>query len=365
MWYFTVITTAIAVFMAVIYMIICIGRFGLIKKLANGKRWINIIISFIILLFVTSIFSILTSPLNSLIIVLNTLLFLLISAALVKTIKCTTNYRPKMNLQGWIAIIASAVTLIIGHYMCKNVWQTNYKLTTEKDLGDLRIALVADSHIGTTFDGEGFAEHIKTIEKQSPDVLFIAGDFVDDLTKKKDMLIACEALGKTNFKYGVWYIFGNHDEGFFNKRDFTAVELENALKANNVHILVDEYQLVDDRFYVVGRNDSSFKERDIITKVMRGIKKDKYIIVLDHEPNDYNNEAATSADLVLSGHTHGGQLFPVTLLVDWFNINDRTYGYEKRNGTEFIVTSGISDGQIIFKTGTKSEYVIIDISQKK
>ena len=98
---------------------------------------------------------------------------------------------------------------------------------------------------------------------------------------------------------------------------------------------------------------------------MRGIKKDKYIIVLDHEPNDYNNEAATSADLVLSGHTHGGQLFPVTLLVDWFNINDRTYGYEKRNGTEFIVTSGISDGQIIFKTGTKSEYVIIDISQKK
>jgi CheY-like chemotaxis protein len=68
------------------------------------------------------------------------------------------------------------------------------------------------------------------------------------------------------------------------------------------------------------------------------VDKDKYMIVLDHQPNDYTNEAATDADLVLSGHTHGGQLFPITYIGEWFGVNDRTYGYEKREGTEFIVT---------------------------
>ena len=43
------------------------------------------------------------------------------------------------------------------------------------------------------------------------------------------------------------------------------------------------------------------------------------------------------------------------------NLNDRTYGREKRGGTEFIVTSGISAWAVKFKTGTKSEYVVIDI----
>ena len=364
MWYFVIASCSIGFSMAVIYMIICVGRFRFIKELSGGKRWISIIISFIIILFFLSVLTILISALNAIIISLNVLFLFLISAAIVKVIKCTTSLRFKINLQGWLALSTSVVYLLIGYYLCKNVWRTDYKLTTKKELGDLRIALIADSHIGTTFDGKGFAEHIKTIEAQSPDVLFIAGDFVDDLTKKKDMLIACRALKHTHFKYGVWYIFGNHDEGFFNKRDFTSADLENALKINNVHILLDNYELVDDRFYVVGRNDSSFKERKDIDTVMEGIDPSKYIIILDHEPNDYANESKTAADLVLSGHTHGGQLFPLTIMEDWLKINDQTYGHKKINDIDFIVTSGISDGQILFKTGTKSEYVIIDVEQK-
>lgn len=58
-------------------------------------------------------------------------------------------------------------------------------------------------------------------------------------------------------------------------------------------------------------------------------------------------------DLVVSGHTHGGQLFP---LMQFENLNalggdDKVYGYEKRENTNFIVTSGISDWAIKFKTG--------------
>ena len=83
-------------------------------------------------------------------------------------------------------------------------------------------------------------------------------------------------------------------------------------------------------------------------------------MVLDHQPNDYDAEAESGADLVLSGHTHGGQLIPVNLFISL--ANDKTYGMEKRGNTNFIVTSGISDWAIKFKTGCRSEFNVIDVN---
>lgn len=78
---------------------------------------------------------------------------------------------------------------------------------------------------------------------------------------------------------------------------------------------------------------------------------------------DYEALKDANMDLVLFGHTHGGQLFPLMTIKNHSNIaeDDRVYGYEKRENTNFIVTSGISDWAIKFKTGCKSEYLIINI----
>lgn len=85
--------------------------------------------------------------------------------------------------------------------------------------------------------------------------------------------------------------------------------------------------------------------------------------MLDHQPHDYDAEAASGVDLVLSGHTHGGQLIPLVQLIRWFHLHgdDAVYGQERRGDTDFLVTSGISDWAILFKTGCRSEYVIIEI----
>ena len=66
------------------------------------------------------------------------------------------------------------------------------------------MAVFSDSHTGTTFHGEGFAEHMKTIEAQNPDVVLIVGDFVDDDTTKEDMIRCCAALGEIKTTYGVY-----------------------------------------------------------------------------------------------------------------------------------------------------------------
>lgn len=346
----------------VAYMTVSVAHFGSIQAVAGERNWLKYLLSFLIIAAVFGITAYAMSTVNAVIVFLNEVMFFLIFGGIMRIVTHFTGRQFTVNWQGWLAIVSSVIYLAIGWYLLHHVWQTDYSLKTDKAV-KLKIAMFADSHLSTTFDGDGFAEHMRTIEAQNPDIILIPGDFVDDWSKKADMLKACEALGKMKAKYGVWYSYGNHDEGFFGKRDFTAAELEQALRNNGVHILSDEYELVDDSFYVVGRMDSTLGERKTMDELLDDVDTSKYIIVLDHEPNDYDNEAASAADLVVSGHTHGGQLFPVTYVGEWFGINDRTYGYENRNGTDFIVTSGISDWEIQFKTSTKSEYVMIDVSQ--
>lgn len=344
-----------------VYMTFCIGRFQGIKKIAGEKKWLRHLISFFVLALCFLIVSHALSVPNAVVIFLHAVAFFLIFDLIFLTAKRIRGYEPKAYLQGWLAIAFCTVYLMVGWYLLHHVFQTDYNLTTDKD-ASIKIALIADSHLGTSFDGDGFAQHMETIEKQKPDLLVIAGDFVDDSSKKKDMIKACEALGKMNLEYGVFYVYGNHDKGYFNTRDFSAEELEAELIANGVHVLKDEAELIDNHFYIVGRKDKSM-ERLEIDELLKGLDTSRYIIVADHQPGDYDKEAESTADLVLSGHTHGGWFFPVTIINNLLKIDDRLYGHEQRNGTDFIVTSGISDWDLKFKTGTKSEYVIVNIGK--
>ena len=362
MWGVIITIIFIAFVSGVIYMTVCVGKFGIVQSLAGERKWLNFLISLAIIGAVFAIIGYTMSFVNAVTILLNEVMFFLLSGvgmAVVRSISGKTTFA--INWQGWIALVTSIIYLCIGYYLCHHVWQTDYRLQTDKKIGTLRIAMFADSHLGATFDGNGFAEHIRTIEKQNPDIVLIAGDFVDDWSNKADLQTACQALSNMKTKYGVWLAYGNHDEGFFNDRDFTADELTQTIQKSGIHLLTDEYALVDNRFYFFCRKDRSLGERKDMNTLLEGVDKEKYIIVLDHQPNDYDNEADALVDLVLSGHTHGGQMIPITYIGVWFHINDRTYGYEKRKSTDFIVTSGIADWAMKFKTGTKSEYVMIDV----
>ena len=266
---------------------------------------------------------------------------------------------------GIAAIALTTVYLGIGWYMAHHVFETDYALTTSKDLGQerLRIVAIADLHLGITLGGTDFAAQMDRVSALRPDAVVIVGDFVDDDTDAGDMREACAALGRLDAPLGVYFVFGNHDEGYFDHRNFTAVQLRDALGQSDVVILEDESALVDGRFYIVGRKDRTMPGRMPADALTAGLDASKYMILLDHQPNDYAGEAATPADLVLSGHTHGGHIFPAGLIGLALGANDRVYGTEVRDGTTFIVTSGISGWAIPFKTGTFSEIVVIDITE--
>ncbi len=360
MWMMVMSAFALGFLVGIAYLTVAVARFGLIKRMAGKRKFLGYVISFLILAALTVLAGFVFSAINAVIIGLHFVFFFLLFNALGKIFGKRIP-KTKVYWQGWLAVLTSVIYLVAGYFFGNHVWQKDYVLQTKKQVGVIRIAMIADIHLGTTFDAEGFEKHLRTIQGQDPDLLLIAGDFVDDSTKRDDFEKACEALGRMNLRHGIWYAYGNHDPGYYGGRDFNKKDIRQILEKNGVRVLEDEYVLVDDRYYVAGRRDCYDSQRKDINEFLSGIDESKYVIVINHEPNDYEREVTSAADLVVSGHTHGGQLVPWTILSRIVRVDDLVYGHVRRGNVDFIVTSGISDWEIPFKTGTWSEYVIITV----
>ena len=269
---------------------------------------------------------------------------------------------PRRYWVGAAALILTCGVLAAGWCSAHFVRRTAYTIRTEKALtAPVRVVEIADSHLGVTLGAERFARELERVRAEEPDLLVIVGDFVDDDTTAEEMRIACEALGTLKPRYGIFFVFGNHDKGYYQYRDFSSAELRSALAENGVTILEDGIGEPDCGLTVIGRQDRTARDRASAQKLTEALDRSRFLLMLDHQPNDYAAEAASGADLVLSGHTHGGHIWPAGLIGLALGSNDRVYGYEKRGDTEFIVTSGIAGWAIPIKTGTFSEYVVIDI----
>ena len=354
----------------IIFFLLFLSIYYMIKKIyyieffdCIKNKYIRVGISILILLPIIFIFN----YVDAIIIYIHLFLFLLISNLIFNTLNKKRKKKDKFK-NNTIVITAFACTfiyLLIGFYLNYHVFETHYTINTNKDIGTnkFRIVQISDSHIGTTFDGKELKKYVDRINKTNPDIVVITGDFIDDNTSYEDMINACKSLSYLESTYGTYFVYGNHDQGYYNNRIYGTDAFENNLKNNNVKILIDETEEITDYIYLIGRNDKRMPRKEI-SELTKDLDKSKYIIDLNHQPNDYKNESKAKVDLVLSGHTHGGQLFPLGYIGVWFKANDGYYGLKKIDNTTFIINSGISDWELSFKTGTKSEYVVIDIVNK-
>ena len=345
-----------------VYLVTRFHRFSFIEKLGKKHKLLSWLASLLPLGGIACIGFI--NFYSVIVVILHLIIFWLIADLIAFIVRKAAKKERRRNIEGVCVILFTAVYLCIGWYNAHHVICTPYTVSTEKSIGGGKLHIVgfADSHIGITLDGDGMAREMERIQAENPDIVVIAGDFADDDSKRSDMIKSCEALGKLKTTYGIYYISGNHDKGYMQGyRDFTIEEMYDELEKNNVTVLEDKAVMVTDNFAIIGRKDKHDESRKDISELTKDIAPDVYTLVLDHQPNDYDSEAAANVDLVYSGHTHGGHIWPSGYIGLWIKANDFVYGHTSRGNTDFIVTSGISGWAIPFKTGTVSEYNIIDI----
>lgn len=356
----------------IFYLITRISKFGFMEKISQ-KKIIRKLISVALLLIICALMWKLWGMMNVMVCIIHLMFFWLLSDVIFVIITRIRKQDFCRYYAGGTALTFTLVYLSVAWVLAHNVQETNYTIHTDKKVGNLKVAFISDSHLGATFNGEGFAKHIKRIAEQNPDILVITGDFVDDYSTKEDMIRACEAFGEINIKYGIYYVYGNHDKGYYGDeyRGYSGLELASELEKNGVTVLEDESVIIDDRFYIIGRQDKSVDMmqeygRADMQEIIEELDEKKFSIVLDHQPSDYAAQAKSGVDLVLSGHTHGGQLFPLMVFQSMpsFAVDDLVYGKKTIDDTDFIVTSGIADWLIKFRTGCTAEYVIVTIEGK-
>ena len=352
--------------LSLIYLSFRAASFEFIKRVSNGRRSLARLLCFVAFSAITAILWLCWDMINAMVCIVHLVLFWLICDFTSMLILKIRGKKAETYRAGYAALILCMVYLLAGWINIHHVQAIHYELETEKLERDLRIVQITDAHMGATFHAEKFADYIDEINTLSPDVVVITGDFVDDDTTREDMLGACTALGELQTKNGIYFVFGNHDRGYSRERakGWTNEEFRSALTGNGVLILEDEAQYLDG-FTIIGRKDRSQGQRGQPRKTAEQLlsspDRSQYLILLDHQPFDFDAEAEAGADLVLCGHTHGGQLIPIRHVGEWIGENNLRYGHEKRHNTDFIVSSGISSWKLQFKTGCISEYVVIDI----
>ena len=270
---------------------------------------------------------------------------------------------------GILPIVLTAIYLFVGHVNFMVVTPTEYTVHTDKAIRTegYRVVLIADVHYGISLDGDQLRDKCEEIEQQNPDMVVLCGDIVDDDTTPEGLKEVFAALGSIKSTFGTFYVHGNHDRPFTDVQDsllsgFSEKDLLVAIESQGITILTDDVHEIADDFVIVGREDTIAGRREPIETLLADVNKDAFVLTLDHHPTEYAQNGAAGTDLLLSGHTHGGHLFPLNVVMHVFGINDAVYGYTQiDDDTAAIVTSGFAGWCYPVKTCAKSEYVVIDI----
>ncbi len=260
-----------------------------------------------------------------------------------------------------LPVVITAALLIYGSYNIKNLKRTEYRV--EAGLGkETTIAVIADIHYGAVADAEYLRQTVAALNAETPDMVLICGDIADEGTKREELEEMFVILGGLQAKSGVYYVFGNHDFSLYSDSpNYTPQELRAAAARAGIVVLEDRTVRPMDGVVLIGRKDYS-ADRLPVEKLTQGVGEDEYVIVADHQPVEFKEKAAAGVDLQISGHTHGGQIFPIGLISTLISSNDMNYGMKTIDGMIAIVSSGVSGWSFPVRTQGRSEYVIIKLA---
>jgi len=267
---------------------------------------------------------------------------------------------PYPRVQRWAGFItlATLVSLIsFGTFNAYSPVVRNYEIRIDKPAGglqELNVVMAADMHFGL-LSGKAHAERmVKEINALKPDLVLYPGDIIDDnLDVYLDKGIG-EIISEVEATYGVYATLGNHD-----KYKGRMEQLIEALEQSGMDILYDETVSVGDQITLVGRKDKTENDRAALEELMADVALDKPVILLDHQPYGLDIAAQNGVDLMVSGHTHRGQIAPANLITKALYEND--WGHLQKGSFHSIVTSGYGFWGPPIRLGSRSEIVQITI----
>ena len=254
---------------------------------------------------------------------------------------------PKITLEiGFFCLVISSITCVKSILNGRSIHLKKIHLTSKKIKKDINLIFISDVHLGSNSK-----KHLEKICDKiiglKYDYLLIGGDLFDSSAFDSEDLNPIKAIRKP-----ILFVTGNHE---YYVKDH-ANKLAN-LANYNIEIL-DNQSLQFNGLNIIGISDNQTSkiQSDIALNL---ISQDKFNLLIVHQPSIWES-APENTDLMLSGHTHNGQIFPFNLLV---KLKFKTvYGVYKRLHSTLYVSSGSGTWGPRMRLGTKNEIIQISIS---
>lgn len=283
----------------------------------------------------------------------------------------------------WVMILSIILSVILPIYgmihaqhPVATYWTADLREGGEETAGEVRVVLLSDFHMSVNSKPQLFRDAVALTNEQDPDYIFCTGDFfTSNYEGLENPELYIEALSGLRAKKGIYAVYGNHDvkEDLFCgfavspvSKAFRQPEMEQFVKDCGFQILEDELvELEDGEVVLLGRVDADkagdgTANRKSVDELLAGVGYETTVFVLEHEPKEYKDLTSQDADIVFSGHTHDGQIWPCNLFVPLMTKN--AYGYKNINDMATFVTSGLGYFGPPQRSGTNSEVMVIDIT---
>ena len=247
------------------------------------------------------------------------------------------------------------VLFLYGYLHYQHKYREELQLTTEKQISKpLKIVAMSDLHIGYHNRRSELHRWVDMINDEGPDVILIAGDIIDGSMRPVIEQQMHEEFRR--LKAPVYACIGNHEyySGEPRARQF--------YKDAGIRLLQDSCVTVGD-LCIIGRDDRSNFRRDSLGVLMQKADRSKYCILLDHQPYHLDQAERQQIDFQFSGHTHHGQVWPISWITE--HVYECAFGSLQRGRTHYYVTSGLGLWGGKFRIGTRSEYVVMKLTNSQ
>lgn len=221
----------------------------------------------------------------------------------------------------------------------------------------IKVVGISDVHLGHGTGKKKLKEYVDHINSLQPDLIVIAGDLIDNSIVPLYEQQMQEELSQLQAPLGVYMVSGNHEyiSGIQKCIPF--------LEQTPIKILRDTVVTLPNGIQLIGRDDKSNRSRLPLQTLMQQTDASKPILLLDHQPFHLSETEDAGIDFQFSGHTHRGQIWPITYLTDY--LFEQSYGYRQWGNSHIYVSSGLSLWGPPFRIGTDSEYVVFNITCKE